>query len=311
MPTVQISTTTFGSVSEEPLRLLERAGIDYRLNPHQRRLEPPETIGLLADCDGVIAGTERLDRDVLSKLPNLAIISRCGTGLENVDLAAARELGIVVRNTPDALTDAVAELALGGILALLRSVARADRDLRAGQWKKRMGRLLRGKTVGIVGLGRIGRALALLLGPFDVTLLATDLAPDRAFTEKHGIEVLPLEELLRGADVVSLHTPLSDETHHLLDREMLSCLREGAVLINCSRGGLLDESALYDLLENGRLGGAYLDTFEREPYEGPLRDLPNVLLTPHIGSYAAESRLLMESQSVRNLIQFFDDEGRP
>ena len=199
---------------------------------------------------------------------------------------------------------------IGGILALLRSVVSADRDLRAGRWHKPMGRLLRGKTVGIVGLGRIGRAMARLLEPFGVTLLGTDIDLDLDAAEALGVEIKSLDEILRRADIVSLHVPLSDATHHLLDRERLASMRDGALLINCSRGGLLDENALHDLLAERKLGGAYLDTFEQEPYEGALRDLPNVVLTPHIGSYAAESRLLMEAQSVRNLIQFFADENR-
>jgi D-3-phosphoglycerate dehydrogenase len=305
--TIQITTSSFAEVSPEPLRLLERAGFRYRLNPHRRPLRRAETLELLTDCEGVVAGTEILDADILRQLPELRIISRCGTGLENVDLETAFELGIAVRNTPDALTDAVAELALAGILATLRSVVTGDREIRSGHWRKPMGRLLRGKTVGIVGLGRIGSALAGLLRPFDVEILGHDKKPDTDFAAKHQIELCPLDELLRRAEIVTLHLPLGPESRQLLNRERLESMRQGAILVNCSRGGLVDEGSLYRLLSEGRLGGAHLDTFESEPYEGPLRELPNVLLTPHIGSYAAESRALMELQSVQNLVDFFQE----
>jgi D-3-phosphoglycerate dehydrogenase len=305
MPTILISTSSFASVSSEPLDLLEQAGIDCRVNPHGRRLTSSEAVSLLHDCSGVIAGTETLDKATLQSAPGLEIISRCGTGLENIDLEAAADLGIEVRNTPDALTDAVAELALGGILDLLRSMAAADRDLRRRHWHKPMGRLLKGKTVGLVGFGRIGKRLAELLRPFAVGVMAYDITPDHDFANEVGVEICPLDTLIPCADIVSLHLPFTTETRGLMDRHRLEAMRKGAILVNCSRGGLVDETVLYELLEDGRLGGAFLDTFESEPYDGPFVDLPNVLLTPHIGSYAAESRALMEIQSVQNLLEYF------
>ncbi|MDH3254988.1 MAG: phosphoglycerate dehydrogenase [Acidobacteriota bacterium] len=306
MSRVLISTSSFGVVSREPLERLNEKAVEYRLNPHGRRLDKSETIHLLHGCDGLIAGTEVLDRDVLTGADALRIISRCGTGLENIDLGAADELGIAIRHTPDALADAVAELTLAGLLAVLRSIATADRDLRAGTWRKPMGRLLKGKTVGLVGLGRVGKVLVQLLAPFGGRLLATDPAPDLEFIAVHGIGMHDLDFLLEHSDIVSLHLPLTSGTRHLLDDRRLASMRSGAILINCSRGGLVDEQALYRRLEDGRIGGAYLDTFEEEPYSGPLRELPNVVLTPHIGSYASESRARMELEAVSNLLQFFD-----
>lgn len=304
-----ISTSSFGQIDGHPLALLDAMGIDYLLNPHGRKLLPEEALTLLRDVDGVIAGTERLDRSILAQLPRLRVVSRCGTGLDNVDLEAARELGIRVFNTPDALADAVSELALGGILDLLRHIAASDRLIRQGRWQKQMGSLLRGKTVGIVGLGRIGKALARLLQPFGVTLLAHDLHQDESFARANDVHYCTLDELLATADVVSLHLAYSSDCYHLVDRTRLMTMKPGAILVNCARGGIVDEEGLAELLRDGTLGGAFLDTFEQEPYQGPLIDLPNVLLTPHVGSYAQECRLRMEVEAVENLLRFFREEA--
>ncbi len=301
-PRVLISTTSFGACGREPLERLRRAGVEVVLNPHGRRLEREETIALLAGVAGLVAGTETLDRGVLGAAPGLAVISRCGSGLDNVDLDAARELGIRVYSTPEAPVDAVAELTLAGILHLSRRLGEADRAVRDGSWSKPMGRLLAGKTVGIVGLGRIGKAVAQLLAPFRVELLAADPEPDADFAARHGVEFVALEDLLERSHVVSLHLDAGPAPPRLLDRMQLTRMRPDAILVNCARGGLVDEAALAERLEAGLLAGAHLDVYEREPYRGPLAGLASVLLTPHVGSYAAESRLRMEVEAVENVL---------
>ena len=302
---VLISTSTFGEISGEPLERLHEFGAEYQLNPHGRKLKPAETVALLQNCNGIIAGTEQLDRAVLAQAPSLQVISRCGTGLDNVDLNAAAELGIQVMITPGALADAVSELALGGILDLLRRISAADRAIRQGLWEKPMGAMLRGKTVGIIGLGRVGKQLARLLRPFDVKILASDPCEDESFAQQFGIEYVTLDALLRASDIVTLHLSYTPQVYHLLDKTRLSQMKESALLVNCARGGLVDEAALYDLMRQGQLAGAYLDNFETEPYAGPLAELSNVLMTPHMGSYARECRASMELEAVQNLIQFF------
>ena len=172
-----------------------------------------------------------------------------------------------------------------------------------------MGRLLRGKTVGLIGLGRVGRRLIELLQPFEVALLATDPHEDREYAAAHRVEYVKLDELLRGSDVVSLHLPFCEEIRHLIDEERLSRMRPGAVLVNCARGGIVNEEALAVALGKGLIGGAHVDTFEREPYEGPLTELDNVTLTPHIGSYAIEGRVQMEREAVENLIECMSNGG--
>jgi D-3-phosphoglycerate dehydrogenase len=298
-----ISTSSFGQEDPEPLAKLERAGIRFQLNPYGRTLTEAEAAELLRDVDGVLAGTEPLTAEVLLGARRLKVISRVGSGLENVDLEAARRLGIVVTSTPEAPVDAVAELTLAGILSLLRKLPQMDQALRAGHWRKQMGSLLTGKTVGLVGLGRIGRRLAELLAPFRVRLLAHDIRPPLEWALERGIQMVGLEHLLASADVVSLHATRERGAGYLLGRGELGLLKPGAILVNTARGGLVDEEALAQALERGALAGAYLDTFEREPYSGPLLRLPNVLLTPHVGSYAREARIAMELEAVDNLLR--------
>jgi D-3-phosphoglycerate dehydrogenase len=306
--TVGITTSSFAREDPKPLDLLRRAGIEWRLNPYGRKLNPEEVVSFLQDVDGVIAGTETLDRAVLGQLPKIQVISRVGVGLENVDLTYARERGIQVFSTPDGPTQGVAELALGGLLAVLRGIAQSDAAVRRGDWKKPMGRLLQGKTVGIIGLGRIGRAFALLLRPFGVTLIALELDPDLTTAQKLGVQFVGLEELLARSDVISLHLN-GAALRPLLGANELTRMKPGAVVVNTARGGWLDEDALARSLQEGHLGGAYLDVFEREPYQGPLTQLPNVVLTPHIGSYAAECRARMEAEAAGCVVAFFGGVG--
>ncbi len=303
---VLISTSSFARHSRDPLDMLEAWGAQYRLNAQGRKLTAEEIASLLGDVDGLVAGTEPLTREVLLRAPRLKVISRCGTGLDNVDLAAAEELGIQVRNTPDAHVDAVAELTLAAMLSALRKLPEADRSIRAGDWKKPMGRLLRGRTVGLVGLGRVGRRLIELLAPFQVDVLATDPNEDSDLAASMGVQYVTLDELLEKSDIVSLHLPYSADVRHLINAERLGRMKSDAVLVTCARGGLVDEEALCAALREGRLGGAHLDTFESEPYAGPLCELTGLTLTSHIGSYAVEGRVQMERQAVENLIACFD-----
>jgi D-3-phosphoglycerate dehydrogenase len=302
---VLVSVSSFGVADPAPRERLEAAGMEVRENPHGRRLKQDEIIELIGDVDAVIAGTEPLNADVLAAARKLRVISRVGVGLENVDLNAALAEGIVVRNTPEAVTNPVAELTLSGIVNLLRHVSLMDRELRGGDWNRRMGRLLYGRTVGIIGLGRIGRRLATLLAPFDVRLISSDRAPDHQVAKRLGVTYVSLEQLLAEADVVTLHLPGGNRP--IIRAEELAQMKPDAVLVNTSRGGLVDERALYVALKEGRLAAAYVDTFEDEPYEGPLRELPNVLLTPHAGSFAAEARLQMEMEAVENMLAALEE----
>ncbi len=293
-----ISTTSFGVYSREPLEVLQNAGLTPILNPHGRKLKPDETVELCSEAVGLIAGTEALNWDVLKALPSLKVISRCGVGMDNVDLAAAKELGIQVKNTPEGPTRAVAELTVGYILNLLRLIGRMDRDIRTGVWKKHMGWLLQGKQVGVLGYGRIGQAVAKLL-----TLLGAKVSYCDPVVDLTTHPRCSFEELLSWSEILTLHCSMPPGSCLKLGAAELDSLPEGAFVVNASRGGLVDEKALYDRLKSGRIAGAALDVFEKEPYQGPLAELENVILTPHIGSYAREARIRMEMDAALNLLE--------
>jgi D-3-phosphoglycerate dehydrogenase / 2-oxoglutarate reductase len=300
---VAFSTSSFGKESPAPLDRVRAAGFEVRPNPHGRTLTTDECKAHLVDVVGLIAGTEKLTGALLETLPALKAISRVGTGMDNVDHAAAARLGIAVTNTPDAHVDAVAELTLAGLLAVCRGVVASDASIRAGKFDKPMGRLLRGKTVGFIGFGKVARALARLLAPWDVALIAADPARDDAALAACGARHVELDDLLAASDVVSLHLPYSKGAHHLIGAAQLARLKPDALVVNTARGGLIDEAALVAHLNAHPKAGAYLDTFEQEPYKGPLAECKNAVLTAHVGSYAREARVRMETEAVDNLLR--------
>lgn len=300
MSRVLITTSSFGQEDKSVIKLLQEAGFEVKNNPYGRKLNEDEVLALILELEpaAIIAGLEPLTARVLEQAKVLKVISRCGIGLDNVDLEAARSRSIIVMSTPDAPVPAVAELTVGLMLAGLRHIVEVDTAIRSGQWKRPMGRLLGEQTVGIVGCGRIGTAVAMLVKPFGARLLGYDPNVNR-----HGIiQMVSLDRLLADADVVSLHIPYGESTHHLVDSGWLARMKKGALLINTSRGGIIDEGALHQAIVSGHLEGACLDTLEEEPYSGPLTGLPQVVLTSHIGSYAREARAKMEREAVVNLL---------
>lgn len=252
---VFISTGSFAEYDKTPLDLLESSGFEVILNPYKRKLKPEEVVELARDCEGIIAGTEQLTEEVFKQLPQLRAVSRCGVGMDNVDLEAARKRGITISSTPDAPTQSVAELAIALVLNLLRRVNLVDKQVRSGAWSKEMGQLLSGKTVGIIGLGRIGKRVAELSRPFGVKILASEPKPDKKWVGENRVTLTSLEELLKESDIVTLHIPYTEENRNLINAKRLKIMKRGAILINTSRGGLIDEDALYRALKSGHLGG--------------------------------------------------------
>lgn len=303
---ILVTTSSFAKYDRKPLDILTGKGCEVIFNPFQKRITKEEAIQLYKkDVDGVIAGTEIIDKEVLKNAKRLKVISRCGAGVDNIDIALAKKNDIKVFNTPDAPTNAVAELTVGLILSLLRKIPFADSEIRKGKWQKAMGGLLQAKTVGIVGLGRIGRQTARLLKNLGAKIVYCDPAVDVKGLDH--FEKLTLPELLRKADIVSLHSSYSKANNKLITQKELTLMKEGSFLINTSRGGIVDEQALYDALKNGHLAGAALDVFETEPYNGALKQLDNIILTPHIGSYAKEARIDMEIKAVNNLLRGLEE----
>lgn len=295
--TVAWSPSSFGVADDEPLRLLERAGVTVRPNSLGRRLTEDEAIGHLDGVDGLIAGLEPLSRKVLVSARRLRAIARVGIGMDNIDLGVAQELGIRVSNTPDAPTESVAELTLTAGLALLRGIRQMDRAVHQGEWVKQLTPGLLGAPVLLIGFGRIGRAVARRFQASGANVMVTD--PD--FSPEPGLDVepVPLRDGLSRARVVSLH---ASGRRCLLGSEELGWLRKGAVLLNGARGELVDEQALMHALDVGQVGGAWLDVFQEEPYHGPLTAYDQVLLTPHAGSYTFACRRAMELEATRNVL---------
>jgi len=304
MSRILITTSSFGKDDPSPLNLLQNAGYEAITNPYGRKLTEAEALDLLSEVKpvGIIAGLEPITARVLQKAKGLKAISRCGVGLDNVDLNAAGSLGIAVANTPDAPTEAVAELTIGLIFSLLRRVSFFDRELRKGNWIKDTGSLVRGKMVGIIGLGRIGKRVAEMLLALGAKVAGTDIQPDYEWLQKNQVPLVSLEELLKQSDILCLHVSYTLSNEYFVGRKELETMPKGAYLINTSRGEVIDHDALYSMLTNGHLSGAALDVFDQEPYTGPLTRLDNVILTPHIGSYTKETRLEMETQAVKNLL---------
>jgi phosphoglycerate dehydrogenase-like enzyme len=256
-------------------------------NPFERPLTSSEVGALLPGCDGYIAGLDYIDRAAIDRADQLKVIARYGIGVDRIDLAAAAEKSIVVTNTPFANAVSVAELTIGMILSLARSIPALTADTRKGGWSRIAGITLEGKTVGLVGLGSVGKQVALRLRAFDCTLLAYDPAADADFAAANRIELVALEDVISQADFLSLHCSLLPVTRGMVNASFLAQVKPGAYLINTARGELIDEAALIEALQNGHLRGAALDAFAQEPpgKDNPLLALPQVIATPHSGAH--------------------------
>ena len=296
-----VTPTSFGQ-DDPALRVeLEKLVGQARYNPHGRPLKSGELQSLLQDVDGLIAGLDEIDAAAIEAAPGLKIIARYGVGVDRVDLRAATRLGVIVTNTPGANSVAVAELAIALLLALSRKLCPANQAVHNGQWPRLSGLGLHGKTAGLVGLGAIGREVAPRLAAFGCRVLAFDpyVSPQTAVACQASL--FSLDELLRQSDFVSLHAPVTPETRGLVDAAFLGRMKPQALLINTARGELVDETALFEALQQGRLGGAGLDCFIQEPpgADHPLLSLPNVLLTPHSGSHTDEATSAMGRMALR------------
>lgn len=290
---ILIGPSSFAETDKAPLERLLSAGYEVVDNPYKRKLTKNELLTLLtSEVTGIIAGLEPLDGDVL-RHSKLKVVSRVGSGLSNVDMPAADELGIKVCSTPNGPTAAVAELTIGALLGLLRMITVMDNALHNGKWSKKIGVQLEGKSVAIIGFGRIGRRVSELLKPFNVRLLVVDPSPVT------GVVAVSLKEALTEADIVTLHSSGED---CIIGENEISIMKPGVFILNVARGGLISEYALIKALESGKVAGAWLDTFKEEPYSGPLCRFPNVVLTPHVGSYTLECRKQMEMDAVSNLL---------
>ena len=285
--------------------ILEKNGLQVTYEPEITPEQIAEKIGMYEVV--VVRSRTKITRELIQRAEKCKIIARVGVGLDNIDQDAAKEKNIRVINAVEGAMNAVAELVVGLMLSLAREIPRADREVRNGNWIKKelMGTELRGKYLGIVGLGNIGKRLGRLAKSFNMNIIGFDVMPiDEEFSKEVGLMKADLGTLLASADYVSLHVPLLDSTKHMINAEKIATMKSTARIINTSRGGVIDENALYDALKNGNLGGAALDVFEVEPAtSNNLRELPNFISTPHMGAQTKEAQSLAANVIAEKIIQ--------
>lgn len=291
-------------VAELPLRTV--------LNSLGERFEGAALARYLADADAAIVGLEKITGELLDSCPKLQLVAKYGVGLDNVDLQACEERGVTVGWTPGVNRYAVAEQTVGCLIGLSRNLFFATRKLRDGMWDKVGGRQISELTVGIVGLGQVGRELVRLLKPFGCRILATDIADISGFCASAGVTEVGLEDLLRDSDAVSLHVPLTPETRHLIDADALARMRRTAYLINTSRGDVVDQAALKHALRAGTIAGAAIDVYAVEPPNDlDFLRLPNLVCTPHIAGNSAEAVVAMGRSAISHVKEFYGLHGNP
>jgi glyoxylate reductase len=305
-------------IYERPLQLL-REKAEVTINLEARSMNEEEIIAALPGKMGLLAmGGDPMTARVLEAGKDLKIVANNAVGFNNIDLAAATRFKIAATNTPDVLTDTTADLSFALILGVARRIAEADRFVRAGKWEGwtpglMIGGDIHGKTLGIVGLGRIGSAVARRGQGFNMRIVYNDIRRlDPAIEQQHQLQFLPLRELLKTADFVTLHVPLAPDTRHLIGQKELQLMKKSAFLINASRGPVVDEKALVEALRSGSIAGAGLDVFEAEPRVTPeLLKMENTLLLPHIGSATDETREKMALVAVNNILAVIRGEVPP
>ena len=306
---VYVSTVPFATVSPEPLERLLDAGFEVEVNPFDRKMTPDEMMAVLPNIDYLVAGIEILNDDVLDTAPRLKVISRVGIGLDALDLEACRRREIRVCYTPDAPTVAVAELNIGMALDALRRISATSARLHRGEWLAHMGGLLRGRTIGFLGFGRIGKTTAQLLSGFRCRKIAVDPVWDIATARALNTTRVGYDTLYSESDIVFVCVPLEEQTRGMVAWPQFQQMKRDAVLINTARGGIVDETDLARALTEGQIAYACLDAYGVEPYAGPLADQENITLTAHMGAAASECRVQMELGAVEEILRF--DRGEP
>ena len=306
---VLVSTAPFGATSAAPINLMKDADVDFTINPFGRKMTEVELAEIIDEFDCLIAGTEAITSRVLANARKLKLIARVGIGLDSVDLVQAREQNIRVSYTPDAPSPAVAELTIGLMISTLRSVQISNQEMHNQRWQRFFGRRLSESVIGIIGVGRIGsRVIEHLAGFGSPEILANDRDPSVAARVPDHVKIVEKEQIYRDADVISIHVPLTGETQGMIGASEFQMFRKDAILINTARGGIVDESALEDALVKKQIFAAAVDTFGHEPYQGPLCNIEQCLLTSHMGSMSGDCRERMELEATQEVIRFAQGE---
>ncbi|MBE1444203.1 phosphoglycerate dehydrogenase [Paenibacillus sp. OAS669] len=306
-----VSTSpSFAKYSNEPIEYLEKYGIELQHLPED--ITEEAFIDAIQDVDAAIVAFNQITEKVLARAPRLKLVCKHGVGVDNIDLEAAKKHQVWVTNVPSANKHAVADFAFALMLSLARQIPLANELTKKGEWPRIFGSDVYNKTVGIIGLGSIGKEVARRAGGFDMNVLAYDPYPDHAFAEQHGVSFVKLDELLSRSDFVTLHIALTEETKHFIGADQLKRMKESAYLINAARGGIVHEEALYEALTAGTIAGAALDVFELEPLkEHPLFALPNFIALPHIAGYTSGAVNALGMTCVRNIVNVLVNGQRP
>ncbi len=311
MPSIYVALSTFAEFGSAPVDLLKTSGIPYEMHTTGKRITKAELIAHASQAEVIIAGVETYDEEVFAGLPALQCISRCGVGVDAIDLAAAKKRNITVLNTPDIPTVAVAELAMSFYFSLCRNLRAQANSMSHKQWVRLEAHLLYGKTIGIIGFGRIGRKIAEYCKPFSVKILVCDPFIEKNEVTPYEVTLVDKETLLKSADIVSIHASKSINNTLIIGRNDYSLMKKGAMLVNLSRGGMIDEEGLMEALHSKQIAGAGLDVFAEEPYQGPLCDFENVILTPHSATQTIETRVAMELECIDKALRFLANRIEP
>ncbi len=308
MPRVFVTARSFAAYSDEPLELLESSGYSVERSPVDGPLSEEQFLSLVRgrSIDALLVGADEVTEKLMKSIDGLKVVSMHGSGLGRIDVNKAKELGIVVTNTPGLNSTAVAELTVGLMFCLARKIPMADNSVRGGKWEKIIGNSLAGKTLGLLGLGSIGGKVAAIANALGMEVIGHDKYIDQT---ADYIKLVNMEECLTGADFLSLHLPLVEDTKNLIDKEKLKLMKPGAYIINTSRGGIINEDDLYESLLKGELAGAALDVFAREPVhpEHPLLSLDNCVFTPHIGGRTDEVIKAVSYAAAQNIVENIKD----
>ena len=305
---VLVTSTSFGKVVEEPVELLNKKGYQIIWNELGRPLKEDEVMERIKGVDAYIAGLDEITGKAIEAAHKLKVISKYGAGVDNIDIEPATRRKIVVTNTPGTNTEAVADLTFGSMLAVARKIPQADRSTKKGEWKKFFGAAIYGKTLGIVGMGEIGKAVARRAKGFNMRIIYWSRRRKLDIEEETGAQYTDFKSVLREVDFVSLHLALTSETKNIIGENEMRLMRPTAFLINTARGPLIDEDALYRCLRDEVIKGAAVDSYSDEPPRGsPLLSLDNIITTPHTGAYTYEALRNMGMTSVENIIDVLEE----
>ena len=307
---VLITTYPFAAVDQKPLQILNNKSLKIITNSFHRKMKEREIVNIIKDIDFIIAGTENYSKKIINNAKKLKLISRVGVGLDGLDFKMLKKKKIKVTYTPDAVTPAVVDYTIGGIISLQRELFRANEKIKIGKWTRIYGRTIENSKFGIIGLGRIGKNVALKLKKLGAKdIYVNDIKYDQKFLKRHGFKKKSKDYIYKNSNVITLHVPLSEKTKNLINIRTLRKMTSNTMIINTSRGEVINEKDLYTALKNNIIKSAWIDVFEKEPYNGKLSKLENCFLTAHMGSMDYQARTNMEIEASNAVLDYINNKN--